>query len=441
VRSAPRPRAAEVAAGRYEEIAEAFGTPVYVLDLERLRANYLRFTETVGRFAAPTRVLYSVKTNYLPIVCRALHAWGAGADVVSGYELRAALESGFAGDEIVFNGPVKTAPELELAVRNGVFVNVDGREEVELLAELAPGGRPLEVGLRVQPPEDVYAPGWPVPPRRVPSKFGWPIASGEADEVADLIRSRPELALAGVHCHIGSQITRVAAFAAALESVLAWAARLRERAPLRVLNLGGGFAVGGIHRLRGGGGGLSWIDVPEDGEPEQPFDLDELVDALDDALARQGLADLTVCFEPGRILVSDAMLLLTRVASLKLFAGARWAILDGGLNLIPTAGVNERHVFEAIDGRERPQVRYLVGGPLCYEGDVFSLAVDLPDDLAVSELVAIHDAGAYSVTRANAFNRLRAPVVAVDGSRRELCWRGERFEDVFAPAQETSFEF
>jgi diaminopimelate decarboxylase len=413
-----------------------------VLDLERLHANYVRFAETVARCAPSTRVLYSVKTNYLPIVCRALHAWGAGADVVSGYELRAALEAGFDGEEIVFNGPVKSEDDLAVAVRHGVFVNVDGLEEVASLTRLAPKEKPLEVGLRVQPPEDVYSHERPLPRRPLPSKFGWPVAGSEADLAADLIRSKRELALVGVHCHLGSQITSAEAFAAALESVLAWAARLRERAPLHVLNLGGGFGVPGIHRLRRGGGGLSWIDVPEDAdEPADAFDLDVFAESVADALTRHGLDDLTVCFEPGRYLVSEAVVLLTRVVGVKRLQDASWAILDGGLNLLPTAGVAERHTIEVVDGADRPTAPYLVGGPLCYEGDVFAVAVDLPADLAASEFVLVHDAGAYGLSRSNSFNRLRAPVVACKGSHFELCWRGERFEDVFALAEPTTFDF
>lgn len=406
-------------------LADRWGTPLYVVSLDQLEAN----VETFQAGLPEARLLYSLKTNYLPAVTRRVRELGLGVDVVSGYELRAALDSGFTGDRIVFNGPVKQAGELAAAVGHGVFVNVDGFEEVAALAALAARrNTTVPVGLRVYPAGDVYADD-PATPRAVPSKFGWPLADGVADQVADQILSRPELRLTGVHCHLGSQITRARALLHVLEPVLDWAAKLRARAPLERLNLGGGFGVPGIERLKGVTAGLSSVQSVTASGPQLSFDLAGFSAGLRALLAERGLADLELYAEPGRSLVSSAAVLLTRVASIKPLPGQTWVLLDGGLNLLPTAGVAERHGFTALRAAG-DEASYLVGGPLCYEGDVFATDARLPADLRLGDLVAVEDAGAYGFSRATSFNRLRPATVVLDHGSAALAWRAETYEDL-----------
>jgi diaminopimelate decarboxylase len=421
----------KVAGSPHAELAEAgdkFGTPLYVLLMDKLRANL----DQIARDLAPDQVLYSLKTNYLPPVTAAVRERGFGVDVVSGYELQAALRAGFPGESIVFNGPVKTPDELRAAVAAGAFVNVDGLAEIDVLAAgAAQAGKKVKVGLRVFPPQDVYAGPPPLPARPVPSKFGWPIVGGDADRVVRAIRDRPGLILAGVHCHLGSQITSVPAHVEALTSVIAWAARISEDVPLETINLGGGFGVPGIQRVKGAQAGLSQVRAATaaPGAPEF-FDPAELATAVHRLLAEHHLSRLRVSWEPGRAVVSDAMILLTRVAAVKRTADGNWVLLDGGLNLLPTAGVAERHAFDALRQEARPE-SFLLGGPLCYEGDIFSLDAQLPADIREGDFVAIHDAGAYSITRATSFNRPRAAVVMVDDGQLTLCWRAETDDDIF----------
>ncbi|MBB5940307.1 diaminopimelate decarboxylase family protein [Streptomyces zagrosensis] len=410
-----------------------WGTPLYVLDLDRLRANLTR----LARELAPDTTLYSLKTNHLPAVTEVVREHGFGVDVVSGYELRAALRAGFAPERIVFNGPVKTAEELREAASRGVYVNIDGEEEIDTVAESAGArGEPLPVGLRVFPPQDVYAGPPPLPRRTTPSKFGWPLASGDADRLVKAIQGRPELRLTGLHCHLGSQITSVPALLEALESVIVWAAATSQTAPLELLNLGGGFGVPGIRRFKGAVAGLSQIQAAREEPAEQErFTPARLAAGVRDLLGRHGLAHLRVCWEPGRAVVSDAMTLLTRVAAVKRTAPGTWVLLDGGLNLLPTAGVAERHRYEALRS-ETPDASYFLGGPLCYEGDVFSLDARLPQDIRRGDFVAVRDAGAYSITRATSFNQPRAAVVAVSGGDAALVWRAETDDDIFQFAQQ-----
>jgi diaminopimelate decarboxylase len=413
------------------ELGDRWGTPLYVVSLDRLRQDVDRVRQALA--PAGVRLLFSLKTNYLPDITRAIAAAGLGVDVVSGYELRAAVDAGFAPADIVFNGPVKTPAELRAAAEAGVYINVDSEPEIEELARIAAArGRTVDVGLRVYPPHDVYAADATVARRHHPSKFGWPIADGSADRLAKSILDTPGLRLTGVHCHLGSQITDHRNLLAALGTVLEWTAALRQRAvDLAVLNIGGGFGVPGIHRVKGVVAGLS--EVRAGGTPAGPapeFDLPAFGSGLAEALRAVDLADLTVYAEPGRALVSASTVLLTRVAAVKRLGDGAWVLLDGGLNLMPTAGVAERHHFDVVDGGDRPLESFMVGGPLCYEGDVFGLDVPLPAGIEPGEYVAIRDAGAYGLTRATSFNRTRAAVAVVDGGRARLAWRAETYEDV-----------
>ena len=408
-------------------VAQQWGTPIYVLDVDGLRADL----DAVAGVLSPDRLCYSFKTNYLPAVTDVIRDRGHGVDVVSGYELRAALRAGFDPARMVFNGPVKTAEELAAAVEAGVLVNVDGEAEIAELAELARArGVVLPVGLRVYPPQDVYSQAHPLPARATPSKFGWSIAGGDADRLAAAISAQPALRLTGVHAHLGSQITRADALLEALGTVIDWAATLPGRDQLTTLNLGGGFAVPGIHRPKGAVAGLSQVRAAAGVVPEQPpFDLAHLVTGVRERIRATGL-NVSVVWEPGRAVVSRSMILLTRVAALKHTSAASWVLLDGGLNLLPTAGVAELHRYTVV-GRDGEPGTFHLGGPLCYEGDVFALDVSLPRDVRRGDVVAVHDAGAYSVTRATSFNRPRAGVVAVEAGRSRLCWRPETDDDIF----------
>jgi diaminopimelate decarboxylase len=415
-------------ASDFAAIGERWGTPLYILDVDRLRANL----DGLAHAVAPDHVLYSLKTNYLPAVTSTVREKGFGVDVVSGYELRAALRAGFPADRIVFNGPVKTADELRAAVDAGVFVNIDGESEIGVLAAVAAEhGQQIPVGLRVFPPQDVYAGSPPLPNRATPSKFGWPIGGGDADRLVEAVGIHPELRLSGIHCHLGSQITSVPALLEAQQEVIAWVARLSDSVPIDVLNLGGGFGVPGIYRVKGAVAGLSQVRAAEEEHSEQEhFDPAALAAGVRALLTEHSLGGLRVCWEPGRAAVSDTMALLTRVVAVKRTAEGAWVLLDGGLNLLPTAGVAERHRYQALR-QDAPQESFFLGGPLCYEGDVFSLDARLPADIKEGDFVVVHDAGAYSVTRATSFNRPRAAAVEVSAGQARLCWRAENDEDIF----------
>ncbi|WP_411149702.1 diaminopimelate decarboxylase family protein [Streptomyces sp. A30] len=408
---------------RLADIAGRHGTPVHVLDVRRAERSADELLGALGGLGRPGRAYYSVKTNYLPHLCERFAARGLGADVVSGYELRAALRAGFAPGDIVFNGPVKTPEELALAVRNSVRVNIDGEHEIAALERAAAeAGTVAEVGIRLFPGLPVTAsddPAFLAQAERTArrGRFGWPTGSGQLARVLAAVDAARHLSLTAVHAHLGSQIVHPEPLLAALDPVLEEAARLG----VREVNIGGGFGVPGILRPRG-----------TDRSPGPGLDPASFLTAVDKRMTELGLGDAVLACEPGRLLVSDAMCLLTRVMSRKELPDARWLILDAGHHIAPWTGTGEVHRFTPL-GREfsGDLTPWSLAGPLCYEADVHAPATDLPADLGIGDLLAMHDSGAYSLGRSNNFIRLRAGVVAIDGEREDLVWRAETDEDVF----------
>jgi diaminopimelate decarboxylase len=430
----------------WEGWARQYGTPTHVLDTARLHANVRALKQAWNRLIVPMEILYSVKTNYLPFVLRTLRDEVDGADVVSGYELRAALKAGYPASRICFNGPMKTEDEIDEAIRHGVVVHVDSPSDIDAI-ERASHGRPVEIGVRVNPGTNVYDspdPTFETAARKRASnaKFGWPLGSPGLDRLLERIEANSRLRLTRLHAHLGSQITSADRMLSGLDSVFAFCAGQFGRFPIEVVNIGGGFGVSGIFRHRHGAlYALRELhgDAPP-GQPRQALDLHALVDGVNARVQANRLAHLRLQCEPGRVLVSDAMSLLVRVVSVKDYGPGfgTWVVVDGGLNLMPTAGPHEEHRVELLtrrsaDASQPAQVSVMLGGPLCYEGDVFDYSAQFPRLPSVGDLIVIRDSGAYTVSRSTNFIRPRAAVIAVGegGSSPVLCWRRETDDDIF----------
>ncbi|WP_434597902.1 diaminopimelate decarboxylase family protein [Streptomyces sp. A5-4] len=425
-------------------IAQRRGTPVHVLDSARLDRATEHLLDVLGGLGRPAHAYYSVKTNYLPYLLRRLAGHGMGADVVSGYELEAALAAGFDPAATVFNGPVKTDAELATAVRHGVRVNIDGEQEIAALGSIAArAGQTIEVGIRISPGVPVSTssdPSYRTQAERAAAhnRFGWPAGSPQLARLVEQIAESRHLSLTAVHAHLSSQIVHQDLMLQALDRVLDEAAVLHRRFGLREVNIGGGFGVPGIRRPRTGPLTALWTaqggTAPaQDDEPV--LEVARLLPELDKRMQRIGLEGVALACEPGRWLVSDAMAMVTQVMSRKELPEARWLILDGGNNVAPWVGSGEIHRLTPV-GRDFSARRstWSVAGPLCYENDVHAAAMELPDDLRPGDLLCLHDTGAYSLGRSNNFIRTRAGVVAVDGDQEELVWRAETGADVFSLA-------
>jgi len=427
------------------ETVKNIGTPVHILDVEVFNRNLSAILDA-SKIIEKFKLFYSLKTNYLPTILEKIVKSGLGADVVSGYELRAALEQGFSPESIVFNGPMKNDDELLLALDLGIFINIDSPEEAFRVDNLARcKGITAKVGIRLNPNINMYPShdntyNSQMERKARLSKFGWP--TKELDVLFEVFKSCTSLKLTGIHCQLGSQIDDLKSLNSAFSDICFAAKKLNEKFPLEMINFGGGIAVPGICRTRNGPllelvGCLSDIIIPDE---RSSYTIEEYFFAIQSALTEHKLTFLTVAIEPGRAIVSDAMFMISSVVNKKSNKFGAWVVLDAGLNLLPTAGPTEKHNIYALTMHEGPLRKYIVGGPLCYEHDIFSYSLELPAALEIGDHIVIEDTGAYSISRATNFIRERAPVVSIEENRATLVWRRETYSDIFSFSTNTPIE-
>ncbi|HZJ54780.1 MAG TPA: diaminopimelate decarboxylase [Myxococcaceae bacterium] len=390
-----------------ERLAGRVGTPTYVYSEATLRRHFRVVDQAFG--GAPHLVCYSVKASGNLALLASLARWGSGFDVVSGGELARVLEAGGDPGRTVFAGVGKTEAEMAFALRAGIgMFNVESAEELEALDRV---GRRLRrrapFAVRVNPGVDAgthrhISTGLPT------SKFGVPFE--EARTLYARARRMRGLRARGVDCHIGSQLTRLGPLAAALHQVAGLYRVLRgEGHPLEWLDVGGGLGI----RYR-------------DEEPPSPDRWAATVRA-----ATRGTG-ATVLVEPGRVLVGNAGVLLTRVLYRKRAGGRTLVVVDAGMNdLLRPALYGAEHAIVPVRARRgRAQVVDLVG-PVCESTDVLGrerrLVLPQPGDL-----LAIRGAGAYGMSMASTYNgRPRPAEVLVSGKRSRVVRRRERVEDLW----------
>jgi diaminopimelate decarboxylase len=394
------------------ELAERFGTPLYVYSRQALRSAWAAYQQAIeGRKAL---VCYGMKANSNLAVLNEFRQLGAGFDIVSGGELARVLAVGGDPSKIVFSGVGKQDWEMKAALEAGVkCFNVESEAELARLAQVARReGKIAPVSLRVNP--DVDAKTHPyISTGLKENKFGIDIARAPA--VYQQAMREPSLKVVGVDCHIGSQITEVTPYLDALDKLIDL---------IRLLDAQG---ITLHHLDLGGGLGIRYTN-------EQPIAPKTLVDAVVSALERAGLNHLELVFEPGRSLVGNAGVLLTAVQFLKPGHARNFAIVDAAMNdlLRPTL-YNAWHDVEMV--RQRPvgddTPAYDIVGPICESGDWLAKQRRLP--LQQGDLLAIMSAGAYAFSMASHYNtRPRAAEVLVDGSKVHVIRPRETLEDLFA---------
>lgn len=388
-------------------IAEAVGTPAYVYSVRSVREQYARLTGALA--GVPHRIHYSVKANSNLALLAILRELGAGVDIVSGGELHRARLAGFAGDDVVFSGVGKTDDELRQALHAGVrMVNVESEAELRVVSAVAERlGVDAPVALRVNPEVDVDTPHHYTRTGGRGHKFGIP-----HDEVVSLARTAVSLSrvrLVGLDMHVGSQLTRLEPYESGIARLLELLEPVRAIAgdDLRYLDVGGGLAVS-----YGG---------------EAPGDVDAF-----GALARGAAQEsgLTLIVEPGRFLVADAGVLLTRVIYRKRSGGKEYVIADAGMTeLVRPSHYQAYHHVEAVDTTPGRLVADVVG-PVCESGDFLALDREIE---AVDEgaLLAVRTAGAYGFVMASNYNsRPRPPEVLVEDGRFAVVTARESYEDL-----------
>ncbi|MFE9423992.1 diaminopimelate decarboxylase [Kitasatospora sp. NPDC006697] len=398
------------------DAADRFGTPLYLLDEAELRTRARAY-----RTALPhAEVCYAAKA----FLCSAVADWvaeeGLGLDVCSAGELRLAAAAGFPAQRMILHGNAKSPEELRLALRLRVGrIVIDGLAEIPRLAALAVAEEPQRVLVRVLPG---VAAGHHAAVRTgvAGQKFGFPIDGGDAAEAVRRVLAQPGLRLAGLHCHLGSQITEVAPFLAAIDRIAALLAGIRAEhgVELPELDLGGGHGV-----------------AYRPGEPELDLaDFARLVTArLAAACAEHGLRVPRLLVEPGRAVVGPAGVAVYRVLAVKHGTDGRvFAAVDGGMSDNPRPALYGSRYTARLVGRASTAAPVAVDvvGRHCEAGDVLIPDAELPADLRPGDLLAVPVAGAYQLSMASGYNLVGRPAVLAvrDGRARQLI-RRETVED------------
>ncbi|MCB4796228.1 diaminopimelate decarboxylase [Pseudomonas sp. NP21570] len=388
-------------------LAQRFGTPAYVYSRAHIEAQYRAYADALD--GMPHLVCFAVKANSNLGVLNVLARLGAGFDIVSRGELERVLAAGGQPDRIVFSGVGKTRDDMRRALEVGVHCfNVESTDELERLQQVAAElGKKAPVSLRVNP--DVDAGTHPyISTGLKENKFGIDIDNAEA--VYARAAELPNLEVVGVDCHIGSQLTSLPPFLDALDRLLALTERLAARGiQIRHLDLGGGLGV----RYR----------------DEQPPLAGDYIQAVRQRIEGRGLA---LVFEPGRSIVANAGVLLTRVEYLKHTAHKDFAIVDAAMNdLIRPALYQAWMNVIAVQPHEGDTRRYDIVGPICETGDF--LAKDRELALVEGDLLAVCSAGAYGFVMSSNYNtRGRAAEVLVDGDQAFEVRRRESVQELYA---------
>lgn len=389
------------------DLADRFGTPAYVYSRAMLEAAFRRFDDAFA--GTPHLVCYAVKANPNLAVLDVFARLGSGFDVVSGGELARVMAAGGAPSRVVFSGVGKTIAEMQMALDADILCfNVESSAELARLAEVAAAMRKTaRISLRINPDVDARTHPYIATGLKA-SKFG--IAHADALALYRHAASLPSISVTGIDCHIGSQITDLSACVEAATRLFSLVDRLEsEGIVLAHVDLGGGLGV----RYR----------------DEAAIPVHAYASAMREVLAGRRH---TLLFEPGRLLVAEAGVLLTRVEYLKPGGEKSFAIVDAAMNdLLRPALYDAWHGVDPVRPRDGPAEAWEIVGPVCESADFLARSRTLA--LVAGDLLAIRTAGAYAMAMSSNYNaRPRACEVLVDGEIALPIRARERIEDLFA---------
>ena len=412
-----------IAGQEVTRLAAEYGTPLYLMDEQRIRSNYRMYLKAFREnFPEGSLPLYASKAASFKQIYRIMAEEGMGVDVVSSGELYTALAAGFPAERIHFHGNCKTDADIAYGVASGIGCFIaDNREELLALEKTAAGaGVTQAILLRVTPGIDPHT-YEAVSTGKVDSKFGAAVETGQAMELVKLALAQPHLKLLGLHCHVGSQVFGEDVYQRTIDIMAAFLAEIRDEtgAVLEELNLGGGYGV---------------RYTEEDETIDIPARLREVALHLRRETEKHGLPMPRFLMEPGRSIVADAGMTLYTVGSIKRIPGYKqYAAVDGGMTDNPRYALYQSRYTVYHGSKTGPTERFDVVGRCCESGDIIQPHVELPADTCRGDILAVCTTGAYNYSMASNYNRLpRPPIVMLTPEGSYTAVRRETFADLTA---------
>jgi diaminopimelate decarboxylase len=396
-----------------QSVANEYGTPAYVYSKRAIESRFREYTSALD--GVKSHVCFAVKANSNLAVLNTLAGMGAWFDIVSGGELYRVLSAGGRAENVVFSGVGKTASEIRFALDRGISsFNCESEFEIELISQIATSmGRRASIAVRVNPDVDAVTHPYISTGLRE-HKFGVDIDA--AEQIYSRAAQLPGIDVTGVSCHIGSQLLDIEPMIEAADKTLALVEKLRARGlKIRHLDLGGGLGVS----YRPG---------------DTPTAVSVLIDQLRPKLRN---TDLTLMLEPGRSIVAEAGILLTRVLLIKKNGEKTFVIVDGGMNdLIRPALYQAYHeIVPVLEPSSDAGFTADIVGPVCESGDFFARGRAMPT-VEPGALLAIRTAGAYGFVLASNYNtRPRACELIIDGTQVVVARQRESYEDLIRGEQ------
>ncbi|AGL01968.1 diaminopimelate decarboxylase [Desulfoscipio gibsoniae] len=402
------------------ELAERFGTPLYVLDEQYFRQNcrnyYRAFTEKYDGI-----VLYAAKTLLTLAVCRMVAEEGLSLDVVSGGELYTAKKARFPMERVYFHGNNKSAAELKLALEYKVGrIMVDNPHELQMLDRLAgEAGVRAKIMLRLTPGVEAHTHEY-IKTGQIDSKFGMVIENGQAMEIIKQALALENVQLTGLHCHIGSQIFELQSYAHAAEVMLGFAAEVRRETGWQPeeMNFGGGMGI--------------YYTAADEPQPVSKY-ADMLVQAVKTLAQAHDLIVPRVLVEPGRSISGPAGTTLYTVGAVKNIPGIRkYVAVDGGMGDNPRPALYQSRYEALLANRaaQQPQETVSIAGKCCESGDMLIWDIDLPTP-APGDILSVSATGAYNYSMSMNYNRLPRPaMVLVRDGAADIIVARETYDDL-----------
>ena len=408
--------------------AEEFGTPLYIYSAGTILDHYTRLDAALAPL--DHLICYAVKANSNRAILKLLADAGAGFDIVSGGELFRAIKAGADPKKCTFAGVGKTRDEIEYALEQGVYsFNVESEAELEYIDKIAGAKNSrAPIALRINPDVDPHTHEY-ISTGSHENKFG--ISLEDAPRIYERAAKMQNIDVVGVQMHIGSQITEAKPFAEAIAKVAPLVRDLKSKYGIKFFSIGGGMGI--IYRRALESGPGKWWH--EHGGESSAFSLRDYADAIVPPLRDLGIRILV---EPGRFLIGNAGVLLTRVRYLKKSGQKKFAIVDAGMNdLIRPALYRSYHEIVPVKEKieietesKRKMERIDIVGPVCESGDFFALDREMPD-VREGDLLAIMSAGAYGFVMASNYNSRPLPAeVLVHGDKVRLIRERQTWEDL-----------